>query len=144
MGLTVDFSMGFVCFDAASKVGVPLAQRASVGGGLFSNFSVLPADASGPSPSRSAVRRRLPPKAHVVGTEGNASAAILLREFWPPFLEASAFLKDAAPAARVLFTRRNAETGIHMSSAAAAGSETPLIHIETPEPLLADFSPCSN
>lgn len=22
MGLTVDFSMGFVCFDAASKVGV--------------------------------------------------------------------------------------------------------------------------
>lgn len=22
MGLTVDFSMGFVCFDAASKVGI--------------------------------------------------------------------------------------------------------------------------
>lgn len=25
MGLTVDFSMGFVCFDAASKVGVGLS-----------------------------------------------------------------------------------------------------------------------
>lgn len=142
MGLTVDFSMGFVCFDAASKVGVPL-HSVRLWGGLLSNFSVLPADAAGRSPSQSAAPRRLPPKAHVIGTNGNASAAILFRECWPPFLEASAFLKDAALAARVLFTRRNAETGIHMSSA-AAGSETPLIHIETPEPLLADFSSCSN
>lgn len=140
MGLTVDFSMGFVCFDAASKVGVPL-HSVRLWGGSFQTFqSCLQTLLAAPQ-----VRalRRLPPKAHVIGTNGNASAAILFRECWPPFLEASAFLKDAALAARVLFTRRNAETGIHMSSA-AAGSETPLIHIETPEPLLADFSSCSN
>lgn len=107
MGLTVDFSMGFVCFDAASKVGVPL-HSVHLWGGSFQTFqSCLQTLLAAPQ-----VRtpRRLPPKAHVIGTNGNASAAILFRECWPPFLEASAFLKDAALAARVLFTRRNAET----------------------------------
>lgn len=53
MGLTVDFSMGFVCFDAASKVGV---RRSSAQRAFF--WWLEPT--------------------------GNASAAILFPEFWPP------------------------------------------------------------
>lgn len=89
MGLTVDFSMGFVCFDAASKVSV---RRPSVLGprgawsthnplrpwictlcilGVFlANFSFLAAEGSGRSPSQSAAPT--PPTAHVIGTEAQA------------------------------------------------------------------------
>lgn len=135
MGLTVDFSMGFVCFDAASKVGVwrsigpqanpwrhgvardslpPRFCTVCILGEFFSNFSVLPADGCGCCPSQS----RLLQQRTLLERTGRKRCHIVPR-FWPRLLLASVFLKDATRAARVLFTQRNAPTGIHMSSSTA-------------------------
>lgn len=143
MGLTVDFSMGFVCFDAASKVGVrrsstqpppprlsdetgtcgvvpripclpasPVLHSVRFFGGrvsfqiLFFMFLVLPADNSGRSPSQSDSSN----SARYWSERGEGCH--IVGGFWPRFLEASVFLKDATHAARALFTERNAQTTI--------------------------------
>lgn len=83
MGLTVDFGMGFVCFDAASKVGAPSDSPRTLR--LQRSFQTFQTILATP-PSQSAV----------IGTS-RTRALPYCSEILAPFIpEASAFLKDAA------------------------------------------------
>lgn len=168
MGLTVDFSMGFVCFDAASKVGV---QHSSVSSRQSdkpeppwcTDYPQFPASLILHSvpfwecsfqtfqfslqtvlavPQVRAPCRLLQQHTLLEGT-GRKRCHIVPR-FWPRFLKASVFLKDATRAARVLFSQRNAQTRIHMLSATAGYAlfERLLNIYINGELLLADFKPC--
>lgn len=91
MGLTVDFSMGFVCFDAASKVGV---RRSSIVNKRWCLPRFLQPVHFGSVPFK-LFRRFWPlPKSERrdcdsarYWNERDASAAILFRDFGPVFLK---------------------------------------------------------